>query len=119
MNKCDNPALVLVVLVVLAALTSISCTSTVKSEHSEVPQASDVDDNNRSSGGPPPLVVESDAPLLLDEPTSHLDIESIRVLEDLLASFRGGYIAISHDRTFVSEVADKLYYLQSGRLRLV
>ena len=57
--------------------------------------------------------------LLLDEPTSHLDIESIEVLEQMLSSFQGGYVVISHDRRFVENVADKLYLLEGGRLHLV
>jgi len=57
--------------------------------------------------------------LFLDEPTSHLDIESIEVLEQLLQDFRGGFLLISHDRSFVANVADKLYSLDSGRLMQV
>jgi ATPase subunit of ABC transporter with duplicated ATPase domains len=57
--------------------------------------------------------------LLLDEPTSHLDIESIDVLEQLLHGFKGGYLIISHDRSFVGNVATKLFMLDGGRLRLV
>jgi len=57
--------------------------------------------------------------LLLDEPTSHLDIESIEVLESLLGAFCGGFLMISHDRTFVENASDKLYLLEEGRLRLV
>ncbi|MFH1893647.1 MAG: ATP-binding cassette domain-containing protein [Candidatus Zixiibacteriota bacterium] len=57
--------------------------------------------------------------LFLDEPTSHLDIESIEVLEQLLQDFGGGFLLISHDRSFVANVADKLYVLDGGRLRQV
>ncbi len=57
--------------------------------------------------------------LLLDEPTSHLDIESVEVLEQLLDRFPGGYLIISHDRSFVENVSDRLYTLDEGRLRLV
>ena len=57
--------------------------------------------------------------LLLDEPTSHLDIESIVVLEQLLAQFRGGFLMISHDRSFVAHTAERLYFVEGGRLRLV
>ena len=57
--------------------------------------------------------------LLLDEPTSHLDIESIEVLERLLEQFPGGYMIISHDRLFVEHVAERLYQLEGSRLRLV
>jgi ATP-binding cassette subfamily F protein 3 len=56
--------------------------------------------------------------LLLDEPTSHLDIESIEVLEELLGDFHGGMLVISHDRAFVARVAETLYVLEDGRLRL-
>lgn len=57
--------------------------------------------------------------LILDEPTSHLDIESIEVLESLLNNFQGGYFIISHDRTFVSNVAEKLYLLDDNRIKLI
>jgi ATPase subunit of ABC transporter with duplicated ATPase domains len=57
--------------------------------------------------------------LFLDEPTSHLDIESIEVLEQLLGQFHGGMLVISHDRAFVENVAETLYMLESGQLRLV
>ncbi|MDH3892756.1 MAG: ATP-binding cassette domain-containing protein [candidate division Zixibacteria bacterium] len=57
--------------------------------------------------------------LLLDEPTSHLDIESIEVLERMLDSFTGGFLLISHDRSFVQNVAHQLYLLAGSRLRLV
>ena len=54
--------------------------------------------------------------LYLDEPTSHLDIESITVLEQMLAAFPGGFLLVSHDRTFVENVADRLLLLDHGRL---
>ncbi len=57
--------------------------------------------------------------LLLDEPTSHLDIESVEVLERLLESYQGGFLVISHDRTFVENVSERLYLLEAGRVRLV
>ncbi|MBN1212745.1 MAG: ABC-F family ATP-binding cassette domain-containing protein [candidate division Zixibacteria bacterium] len=57
--------------------------------------------------------------LLLDEPTSHLDIESVQVLERMLDGFPGGFLIISHDRSFVENIADRLYMLEAGRLRLV
>jgi ATPase subunit of ABC transporter with duplicated ATPase domains len=57
--------------------------------------------------------------LFLDEPTSHLDIESIEILEHLLNDFRGGFLIISHDRTFVANVSDRLNLLEDGRIKLV
>ncbi|MFZ5980208.1 MAG: ATP-binding cassette domain-containing protein [Candidatus Zixiibacteriota bacterium] len=57
--------------------------------------------------------------LVLDEPTSHLDIESVQVLERVLGAFPGGYLIISHDRTFVENVAERLYLLENGRIMMV
>ena len=54
--------------------------------------------------------------LLLDEPTSHLDIESVEILEQLLQNFPGGFLIISHDRQFVENVADKMYLLDRRRI---
>jgi len=65
------------------------------------------------------MLVEEYDLYLLDEPTSHLDIESIEVLEELLADFHGGFLLVSHDRTFVERVAETLYMLDQGRLNLV
>jgi len=55
----------------------------------------------------------------MDEPTSHLDIESIEVLEKILTDFPGGYLIISHDRTFVANVSNELYLLEEGRLKII
>ncbi|MDH4158511.1 MAG: ATP-binding cassette domain-containing protein [candidate division Zixibacteria bacterium] len=57
--------------------------------------------------------------LFLDEPTTHLDIESIEVLEKILDGFAGGFLIISHDRRFIENVADRLYVLDGGRPRLL
>lgn len=46
--------------------------------------------------------------LLLDEPTNDLDIGTLTVLEDYLASFNGTVITVSHDRYFLDKVADRL-----------
>ena len=56
--------------------------------------------------------------LFMDEPTSHLDLESVIVLENLLQSFSGGFMIVSHDRALVSSIANQLYYLEGSRLRL-
>ncbi len=57
--------------------------------------------------------------LILDEPTSNLDIASIEVLEKILTHFQGGFLVISHDRRFAVTVADRLYLLEEGKLRLM
>lgn len=55
--------------------------------------------------------------LLLDEPTSHLDIASREVLEDALSDFDGSIIVISHDREFLSRLADRIVEIDAGTLR--
>lgn len=49
--------------------------------------------------------------LLLDEPTNHLDITALEWLEDWLLDFEGGALIVSHDRTFLDEVADRIVAL--------
>ncbi|HVT05684.1 MAG TPA: ABC-F family ATP-binding cassette domain-containing protein [Thermoanaerobaculia bacterium] len=54
--------------------------------------------------------------LLLDEPTNHLDLRGIEFLEEFLQSFRGSYLLISHDRTFLNRTVDKIVELTHGKL---
>ena len=54
--------------------------------------------------------------LLLDEPTNHLDIESIAWLEDFLKEFQGSIIFISHDRSFIRNMATRIVDLDRGKL---
>ena len=49
--------------------------------------------------------------LILDEPTNHLDITALEWLEGWLLDFRGGALIVSHDRTFLDEVADRVVAL--------
>lgn len=55
--------------------------------------------------------------LLLDEPTNHLDIEAIIWLEQLLQSFSGSMVVISHDRRFLDNIANRIVELDRGTLR--
>ncbi|MBY8821992.1 ABC-F family ATP-binding cassette domain-containing protein [Sphingomonas colocasiae] len=55
--------------------------------------------------------------LLLDEPTNHLDIGAIDWLEDWLGRYRGAFIAISHDRTFLTRLTRQSLWLDRGTLR--
>ncbi len=61
------------------------------------------------------LVSEPDL-LLLDEPTNHMDIAAITWLEDFLKSFPGALIFITHDRTFLKNLATRIIELDRGRL---
>ncbi len=54
--------------------------------------------------------------LLLDEPTNHLDIETIDWLEIFLKSFAGSIIFISHDRSFIRNMATRIVDLDRGKL---
>lgn len=54
--------------------------------------------------------------LLLDEPTNHLDIETIEWLEGLLQAFRGALLLISHDRSFLRNLARSTLWLERGKL---
>ena len=55
--------------------------------------------------------------LLLDEPTNHLDLAAIEWLEDYLQRFRGAFMAISHDRMFLSRLTKSSLWLERGLLR--
>ncbi len=54
--------------------------------------------------------------LLLDEPTNHLDFTSILWLEGLLRDFKGSILFITHDRSFLDNVATRIVELDRGRL---
>ena len=54
--------------------------------------------------------------LLLDEPTNHLDFTSIKWLEGLLRAFTGSVLFITHDRSFLDNVATRIIELDRGRL---
>ncbi len=55
--------------------------------------------------------------LLLDEPTNHLDLAAIDWLEDWLSRYKGAFIAISHDRTFLTRLTKATYWLDRGAVR--
>ncbi len=55
--------------------------------------------------------------LLLDEPTNHLDLGAIDWLEDWLTRYRGAFITISHDRTFLTRLTRATLWLDRGTLR--
>ncbi|ALE15966.1 ABC transporter, ATP-binding protein [Altererythrobacter epoxidivorans] len=55
--------------------------------------------------------------LLLDEPTNHLDLGAIDWLEDWLSRYRGAFVVISHDRTFLKRLTKATLWLDRGTLR--
>ena len=62
------------------------------------------------------LSVEPDV-LLLDEPTNHLDLGAIEWLEEWLRRFKGAFVAISHDRTFLARLTKSCLWLDRGAVR--
>lgn len=55
--------------------------------------------------------------LLLDEPTNHLDLGAIDWLEDWLRRYKGAFITISHDRTFLTRLTKQTLWLDRGQVR--
>jgi ATPase subunit of ABC transporter with duplicated ATPase domains len=65
------------------------------------------------------LLILLDQPnvLILDEPTNDLDTDMLAALEDLLDSWSGTLLVVSHDRYFIERVTDQQYAILDGRLR--
>lgn len=63
------------------------------------------------------LIDEPDI-LLLDEPTNHLDLEAIQWLEEFLKTSRSAVITVSHDRTFLSNLSNSVFWLEQGIVRI-
>ncbi|GGD57465.1 ABC transporter ATP-binding protein [Emticicia aquatilis] len=55
--------------------------------------------------------------LLLDEPTNHLDMQSVNILIQALEQYEGTYVVVSHDRHFVSQVANKIWYIEDYEIK--
>ena len=55
---------------------------------------------------------------MLDEPTNHLDIPAKQMLEDALMQYEGAALLVSHDRTFIARVANRIVELRDGELVL-
>lgn len=64
------------------------------------------------------LLLEGHNVLLLDEPTNHLDIQSAEALTLALSAYPGTVLAISHDRYFLDEVADRILWLEDGEWKI-
>ena len=62
------------------------------------------------------MLLEAPSLLLLDEPTNHLDLDSLTWVEQFLKNYNGSMVIISHDRTFLDKVTERIWELSFGRI---
>ena len=55
--------------------------------------------------------------LLLDEPTNHLDMLSVGILVQALQQYEGTLLLVSHDRHFISQVANKIWWIEDHEIK--
>ena len=55
--------------------------------------------------------------LILDEPTNHLDMQSVAILINVLQEYEGSFIIVSHDRYFLSQVANKIWWIEDLQVK--
>lgn len=55
--------------------------------------------------------------LLLDEPTNHLDMASVNILIQALQQYQGTFVVVSHDREFVANIANKIWYIEDHEIK--
>jgi ATP-binding cassette, subfamily F, member 3 len=55
--------------------------------------------------------------LLLDEPTNHLDFISENILIQALQQYKGSFVVVSHNRHFVSQIANKIWYIEDNQIK--
>lgn len=62
------------------------------------------------------LISESNF-LLLDEPTNHLDMVSVSMLTQALQQYEGTFITVSHNRDFITHIANKIWYIEDHQIK--
>jgi macrolide transport system ATP-binding/permease protein len=60
---------------------------------------------------------ENNLIIFADEPTSNVDIESISLMEEMFAKYKGTFVVISHDRIFLDNLCNKIIEVEDGKVR--
>lgn len=55
--------------------------------------------------------------LMMDEPTNHLDFLSVNILVQALQQYEGSFLIVSHDRHFISQIANKIWYIEDHEIK--
>jgi len=55
--------------------------------------------------------------LMMDEPTNHLDFLSVNILVQALQQYLGTFVIVSHDRHFISKIANKIWYIENHEIK--
>jgi ATP-binding cassette, subfamily F, member 3 len=55
--------------------------------------------------------------LMLDEPTNHLDMQSENIIIQALQQYEGSFVVVSHNRYFVTQVANKIWYIEDKKIK--
>lgn len=63
------------------------------------------------------VLLQKNPLLLLDEPTNHLDFDTVESLTQALGQFEGSLVVVSHDRSFIRRVADKILEIRDGKVQ--
>lgn len=63
-------------------------------------------------------LVEEPQILILDEPTNHVDLQGIEWLEQYLRTYKGSYMVVSHDKRFLENISDKVFWLDRGQIKI-
>jgi ATP-binding cassette subfamily F protein 3 len=63
------------------------------------------------------LLLEQPDLLMLDEPTNHLDMQSVQILIQALNQYKGSYLVVSHDRHFIAQIANKIWYIENQQIK--
>lgn len=64
------------------------------------------------------ILLQKNPLLLMDEPTNHLDFDTVNALAEALSHFTGTLVVVSHDRSFINRVSNKIIEIRDGHVEL-